>query len=59
MPPGEYELSLRSYFTTTDEPPGYAELVEKLKTAKQRVTIGSEAETPVTITLDLSRKEGQ
>ncbi|MDQ3009136.1 MAG: carboxypeptidase-like regulatory domain-containing protein [Acidobacteriota bacterium] len=58
IPPGEYELTLRSYLTSNDEPLGYAELVEKLKTAKRRVTIGSEAETPATITLDLSRKEG-
>jgi hypothetical protein len=58
LPPGEYELSLRSYFTTPEEPPGYAELTEKLKTVKQRVTISGEAEAQATLTLDLTRKEG-
>lgn len=58
MPPGEYELSLRSYFATPEEPPGYAELTEKLKTVKQRITISGEAEAQVMLTLDLTRKEG-
>jgi len=58
LPPGEYELILRAYFTTTDEPPGYAELTEKLKTIKERVIISGDAEVQATITLDLSRREG-
>lgn len=58
LPTGEYEIYL-GYRYTGDEPPaGYDELIKLLANTKQRVTIADNTEIQVTLTLDLSRKEG-
>ncbi|MEK7831828.1 MAG: carboxypeptidase-like regulatory domain-containing protein [Acidobacteriota bacterium] len=57
LPLSEYELVLGASSRTEEAPPGFEELRRFLETFKQRVTVG-EGETPVTVTLDLSRKGG-
>ncbi|MFN0112829.1 MAG: collagen binding domain-containing protein [Blastocatellia bacterium] len=57
LPLGEYEIALGASSRTEEAPPGFEELKRFLETFKQRVTVG-EGETPVTVTLDLSRKGG-
>jgi len=58
LPPGEYEIVLNSYPQTNEPFPGYEELAKLISATKQRVTISNGVETPVTLTLDLSRREG-
>ncbi|HMY71954.1 MAG TPA: carboxypeptidase-like regulatory domain-containing protein [Blastocatellia bacterium] len=58
LPPGEYEVFLSIGYRTQEPPPGFDELQKLVANVKQRVTLTDNAETQVTLTLDLSRKEG-
>jgi hypothetical protein len=58
LPPGEYEIVLSSYLRGDEPTAGYDELSKLIANTKQRVAITNDAEVPVILTLDLSRKEG-
>ena len=58
LPPGDYEVFLIATSSAEEPPTGFDELLKRLTDIKQRITLADNSETQVTLTVDLSRKEG-
>src|SRR5262249_10119984 len=58
LAPGEYEISLFHYISIPGEEQVDERLLKAISKVKQRVILGADNQPQVTLTLDLSRREG-
>jgi len=57
MTPGEYEISILSFFNRNNEQLD-PQLTRRLRTFKERVVVAGGNQQPVTLVIDLNQKEG-